>query len=69
MAAARNSGQGLWFCFRSEEAFRLEVCLALVLAPAALLMGNSTVEKVLAASDCARAVNGDAQQRSGGRCR
>lgn len=47
MAAARNSGQGLWFCFRSEEAFRLEVCLALVLAPAALLLGNSAVEKVL----------------------
>ena len=43
MAAARNSGQGLWFCFRSEEAFRLEVCLA----PAALLLGNSAVEKVL----------------------
>jgi diacylglycerol kinase (ATP) len=40
---------GLVAAFRHEEAFRLEVMAAVVLAPAGLWLGNSGVERVLLA--------------------
>ena len=39
--------KGLKSCYRSEAAFRQEVWLSLVLIPLALILGESSVEKVL----------------------
>ena len=47
VAAGLHSLHGLRACFRSEEAFRIEVCLALFLVPAALVLGDSAVERAL----------------------
>lgn len=47
LAATGHSFHGLVACFRKEEAFRIEVCLAVFLVPAALLLGHSAVERVL----------------------
>ena len=41
------SMKGLKSCYRSEAAFRQEVWLSLVLTPLALILGESSVEKVL----------------------
>ncbi len=43
-AATLYSADGLRACFRSEEAFRIESILALVLAPVAFLLGKSPLE-------------------------
>ncbi len=45
--ATRNSVRGFLLCYRSEEAFRIEVWLALVLVPAALWLGQTGVERAL----------------------
>jgi len=47
VCALRYSLQGLAACLRREEAFRLEVLLAGVLIPLALLLGKGGVEKAL----------------------
>lgn len=45
--ALRFSLAGLRACYRHEEAFRVEVLLALVLAPCALWLGESGLERAL----------------------
>ncbi len=45
--ALRYSWQGLTACFRNEEAFRVEVGLALLLVPLGLWLGQTGVEKAL----------------------
>ncbi|MEH6639096.1 MAG: diacylglycerol kinase [Porticoccaceae bacterium] len=45
--ASRYSSQGLRACFRHEEAFRVEVILALVLTPVALWLASSGIDLVL----------------------
>ena len=47
--SGRYSLQGLRATFREEEAFRVEVLLALVLLPLGLYFGETAVEKVLLA--------------------
>lgn len=47
--ACKYSSQGLQACFRSEEAFRQEVFLALIMIPLGLYLGDSAVEKILLA--------------------
>ena len=42
-----NSGKGLRFLLRKEEAFQLEALLACVLIPVAILLPVSPVERVL----------------------
>ena len=42
-----NSGKGLRFLLRKEEAFQLEVLLACVLIPVAILLPVSPVERLL----------------------
>ena len=39
-----NSGKGLKFLLRKEEAFQLELALSVVLVPAALLIGPTQLE-------------------------
>lgn len=39
--------KGLKSCYRSEAAFRQEVWFSLVLIPLALILGESSVEKIL----------------------
>lgn len=46
-AATRYSVAGLRACFLSEEAFRIEASLGLVLVPIALWLGETPVERVL----------------------
>lgn len=45
--ATRYSVQGLGSTFRSEQAFRQELYLAAILAPAALWLGHNGVERAL----------------------
>lgn len=45
--SAGYSLQGLLLTWKEEEAFRVEVILALLLVPLALYLGESRVEKVL----------------------
>lgn len=45
--AAQWSWQGLCAAWRHESSFRLEVCLFVVLAPLALWLGQTPVERVL----------------------
>ncbi len=45
--AAQYSIQGLRAAFRFEASFRLEVYLFIVLAPLAVLLGRSSVERIL----------------------
>ncbi len=45
--ATRYSLAGLRFAYRTESAFRQELWLAAVLAPVALLIGNTAVERAL----------------------
>jgi len=47
LQAARWSWQGLRAAWLHESSFRLEACLLLVLAPLALWLGDSPVERVL----------------------
>lgn len=47
MKATQYSLQGLRAAFRFESSFRLEVYLFMVLAPLALWLGNSGVERAL----------------------
>ena len=47
--AAIFSSQGLRACFRTEEAFRQEVLLAIALVPLGLWLGNGASEKILLA--------------------
>lgn len=47
IAATRYSFFGLQAAFRSEEAFRLEVCIFIVFTPVALWLGADAVEKIL----------------------
>ena len=47
IAATRNSFAGLASAWRSEEAFRLEVILAVFLIPAALWVGSTAMERFL----------------------
>ncbi|MCL7715097.1 diacylglycerol kinase [Stenotrophomonas mori] len=47
LKAAVWSWQGLTAAWRHESSFRLEVCLFLVLAPVALWLGQTPVERVL----------------------
>ena len=42
-----NSGKGLKFLLRQEEAFQLELALSVVLIPAALFLGPSQLESSL----------------------
>ena len=46
-----NSGKGLRFLLRKEEAFQLEALLACVLIPVAILLPVSPVERVLLIGD------------------
>ena len=46
-AATVYSGEGLRACFASEEAFRLEIMLAVVLTPLAFWLGDSPAERGL----------------------
>ena len=46
-AATVYSAEGLRACFRSEEAFRLEIMLAVVLTPLAFWLGDSPAERGL----------------------
>jgi len=46
-AAAVYSVEGLRACFASEEAFRLEIMLAVVLTPLAFWLGDSPAERGL----------------------
>ena len=48
--ALRWSLQGLRACWRHESSFRLEVALAVVLAPLGLWLGQTMVERVLLVS-------------------
>ena len=50
MMAARWSAQGLRAAWLHESSFRLEVVLALVLAPLGLLLGETGVERALLAT-------------------
>jgi len=43
-AATIYSIDGLRACFRSEEAFRLELILSLILGPLAFIMGETAIE-------------------------
>ncbi len=45
--ATNYSLNGLRACFRSEEAFRVEVFLASLMVPAAFWLGQSAVERLL----------------------
>jgi diacylglycerol kinase (ATP) len=45
--ATLNSARGARECYRSEEAFRLEVWLAVVLLPAGIVLGRTGVERAL----------------------
>lgn len=45
--ALRFSGMGLAAAWKSEEAFRQEVVLALILIPAALWLGDNAIERIL----------------------
>ena len=47
IAATRVSGAGFRAAWRSEEAFRQEVILAVVLTPAALWLGQTVLERAL----------------------
>lgn len=47
VCALRFSLQGLAACFRHEEAFRMELALALVLVPLGFWLGDSGVEVAL----------------------
>ncbi|MDV3469563.1 diacylglycerol kinase [Stenotrophomonas sp. C3(2023)] len=47
LMAARWSWQGLRAAWLYESSFRLEVCLLVVLAPLALWLGDTAVERVL----------------------
>lgn len=47
IAATRDSLSGLGVAWRSEEAFRLEIILAVVLFPAALWIGSTAMERLL----------------------
>jgi diacylglycerol kinase (ATP) len=47
IAATKYSKQGILSALRSEEAFRLECLAALVLAPIAIWLGESGVERAL----------------------
>ena len=47
VAATRYSLSGLASAWRSEEAFRQEVLLAIVLIPVALWLGTNAVERIL----------------------
>lgn len=44
IAAARNSAKGFRTCFETEEAFRQEVALAVILTPLAFWMGDNRGE-------------------------
>lgn len=46
-AAAIYSAEGLRACFLSEEAFRIELILSLILAPLAFILGESDLEKAM----------------------
>jgi len=50
--AARFSSQGLSYAWRQEAAFRQEVLLALVLAPAAFWLGRSPTEIAFLIASC-----------------
>ena len=54
MMAARWSAQGLRAAWLHESSFRLEVVLALVLAPLGLLLGETGVERALLATTAQR---------------
>jgi diacylglycerol kinase (ATP) len=43
-AATIYSADGLRACFRSEEAFRLELILSLIFAPLAFILGETAIE-------------------------
>jgi len=47
LRATRWSWQGLKAAWRHESSFRLEVCLAILLLPAALYLGRTAIEQVL----------------------
>lgn len=46
-AATIYSVDGLRACFRSEEAFRLELILSLILGPLAFILGETAIEKAM----------------------
>ncbi|MFT7300189.1 MAG: diacylglycerol kinase (ATP) [Porticoccus sp.] len=47
VSASNYSRQGLLSCFKHEEAFRVEVVLAAVLIPLALIVADTPVELIL----------------------
>lgn len=47
IAASRYSVAGLKAAYRSEEAFRLETVAFIIMAPLALVLGSTNLEKVL----------------------
>ena len=47
VGATTYSWQGLKACYKHEEAFRVEVALALILLPLALIIADTPVELVL----------------------
>ncbi len=50
--AARFSAQGLVSAWRHEAAFRQELIATLLLAPVALWLGQTTVERILLLGSC-----------------
>lgn len=52
MDAAGYSWQGLQACWHKEAAFRQEVLACIVLIPAALILGDTGVEKALLLAVC-----------------
>jgi len=50
IAATRYSFAGLRWAWRSEEAFRIEVVLFVILAPLGMWLGENSVERVLLVS-------------------
>ena len=47
LSACVYSAQGFKTCYRSEEAFRLEVWLAVLLLPLGYILGESAIERVV----------------------
>lgn len=52
LKATRWSMQGLRAAWLHESSFRLEVCLTAVLVPAALVLGQTAIERILMIGSC-----------------
>ena len=50
--AARYSAQGLGHAWKHESAFRQEIALTLILVPAGLWLGRTTIERTILIASC-----------------